>query len=113
MPSVSKFHKYHIHVILVINVWIGQEAYTEKILRNFEMDEAKSIHTPVDASTKLVQAGEEDSLIDQSLYQLAVGSLMYLSTATRPDIPYTVNNDAMFCARPTGQHIALFYVTCC
>ena len=55
------------------------------------MDEAKSIHTPVDASTKLVQA---DSLIDQSLYRLAVGSLMYLSTATRPDIPYAVNNDA-------------------
>ena len=58
------------------------------------MDEAKSIHTPVDTSTKLVQAGEEDSLIDQSLYRLAVGSLMYLSTATRPDIPYAVNNDA-------------------
>ena len=88
------------------NVWIGQEMYTENILRHFGMDEAKSIRTPVDANMKLVQAGEEDSLTDQSLYHSAVGSLMYLhvSTATTSDIMYAVNNVAKFCARPTGQH---------
>ena len=36
------------------------------------MDEAKSIHTPVDTSTKLVQAGEKDSMIDQSNQLLRV-----------------------------------------
>lgn len=33
-----------------------------------------------------------------------MGSLLYLSTATRPDITYAVSNVAKFCAKPTKQH---------
>ena len=43
---------------------------------------------------------------DQQLYQSAVGSLLYLSIATRSNIAYAVNNVAKFCAKPTKQHWA-------
>lgn len=87
------------------SVWIGQQSHTENILRRFGMEDAKEIRTPVDTSTKLVKGKDEDTYImDQQLYQSAVGSLLYLSIVTRPDITYAVSNVAKFCAKPTKQH---------
>ena len=51
-----------------------------------------------------MKAGDTDACVDQQLYQSAVGSLLYLSIATRPDITYAVSNVAKFCAKPTKQH---------
>ena len=78
------------------NVWNGQKSYTENILRRVGMENCKAIRTPVDASTKLLKAVDDDTDIDQKLYQSAVGSLLYLSIATRPDITFAVNNVAKF-----------------
>ncbi|XP_064403839.1 uncharacterized protein LOC135349261 [Halichondria panicea] len=65
------------------------------------MEEAKSIKTPVNVNSKLVKASEESESADQGLYQSAVGSLLYLSSRTRPDI---VNSAARFCSNPTKEH---------
>ena len=86
------------------SVWIGQQSYTENILRKFGMEDAKKIQTPVDSSTKLVKGGDEDACVDQQLYQSAVGCFLYLSIATRPGITFAVSNVAKFCAKPTKQH---------
>ena len=84
-------------------VWIGQPAYAESILQ-ISMENAKLVSTPVDTGTKLVKATEECDGVDQALYQSAVGSLLYLSIGTRPDITYAVNNVAKFCANPSKEH---------
>ena len=84
--------------------WIGQPGYTAKILEKYGMRDAKPVSTPVDTGVKLMKASEETPVISQELYQSAVGSLLYLSTWTRPDITYAVNNVARFCARPTKEH---------
>ena len=55
-------------------------------------------------STKLVQAVDGAELFDQSVYQMAVGALLYLSTGTRPDIVFVVGNVAKFSSKPTKQH---------
>ena len=86
------------------SVWIGQELYTENILKRYGMEDAKPIQTPVDIGTKLMKGGDEDTCVDQKLYQSAVGSLLYLSIVTRPDITYAVSNVAKFCAKPMKQH---------
>ena len=72
------------------SVFVSQEAYTKKILQKFNMAEAKGVSMP--ASCK-----ESDDHIDVSSmvpYCEAVGSLMYLAAATRPDIAFAINKAA-------------------
>ena len=85
-------------------VWIGQSTFTESILRKYGMEDAKPVKTPVDVNSKLLKATEDSELVDKGLYQSAVGSLLYLSTRTRPDIAFAVHNVACFCSNPTTQH---------
>ena len=85
-------------------VWISQEAYAQSVLQKFGMENAKPIHTPVDASLKLMKMTEDCENVDQVQFQLAVGSLLYLSIMTRPDIMYAVKSAAKFCASPSKQH---------
>ena len=73
-------------------VWMGQPTFTEFVLQKYSMSEAKSVKTPVSVNSKLVKASEECELVDQVLYQSAVGSLLYLATRSRPDIAFAVNN---------------------
>ena len=86
------------------SVWIGQPAYTANLLSKFGMQSSKPVSTPIDPATKLSTANETSELVDQKLYQSAIGSLMYLSVSTRPDITYAVSNLARFSVKPTTDH---------
>ena len=86
-------------------IWIGQPAYIESILQKFGMENAKPVNTPVDTGIKLVKSTDESEGVDETLYQSAVGSLLYLSIGTRPDITYAVSSVAKFCADPSKQHL--------
>ena len=68
------------------------------------MKDAKCVNTPVDAGSRLVKAIEGDELFDQVVYQSTIGSLLYLSTGTRPDIAFAVSNAARFSSNPSKQH---------
>ena len=85
-------------------IWIGQQTYTTEILKKFQMENSKPVSTPTEHSTKLVKTSTESQLVDQEKYQSAVGSLLYLSTRTRPDIAYAVSSVARYCSQPTLQH---------
>ena len=85
-------------------VWIGQPSCTENVLKKFGMEDAKPMETPVDPSQKLAKATETGTMCDQEQYQSAVGSLLYLSVKTRPDITYAVSSVARFSVKPTTQH---------
>ena len=85
-------------------IWIGQPGYTERVLQKFNMEDAKPVLTPVNTSVKLTKAEENCETFDQGLYQSTVGSLLYLSIWTRPDITFAVSNVAKFCAKPTKEH---------
>ena len=78
--------------------------YAENLLRKFGMEQSKSVSTPTDPSLKLVKGAEDDEAIDQERFQSAIGSLLYLSLGTRPDIAYAVSTIARFTVKPTKQH---------
>ncbi len=54
--------------------------------------------------SKFVCAGDEDELFDSCVYQLAVGSQLYLSTGTRLDIAFAVGMIAKSSSKVTKQH---------
>ena len=85
------------------DVWIGQPAYATSVLQKYGMENVKAVNT-VDTSTKLIKAKEDEECVDQQRYQSAVGSLLYLSSSTRPDITYAVSNVAKYSANSTKQH---------
>ena len=86
------------------DVWIGQPNYTENLLRKHHMQDSKPVSTPADASQKLVKATDGEECINQQQYQSIIGSLMYLSVTSRPDITYSVSILARFSLQPNKQH---------
>lgn len=85
-------------------IWIGQQAYTEAVIKKFGMEHSKPICTPVTPGTKLQKATEQSEMVDVVLYQSAVGHLLYLSGWTRPDIAFAVGSAARFCSNLTTEH---------
>lgn len=75
-------------------MFIHQQKFTESVLRRFNMTNAKVVNTPMvtrDAERKVNESEvnhEKSGLIP---YRQAIGSLLYLSNGTRPDITYAVN----------------------
>ena len=67
-----------------MNLWIGQPAYTNKLLTKFGMQDCRAVDTALDVSTKLIKATSDDECVDQQLYQSTIESLLYLSVSTRP-----------------------------
>ena len=86
------------------SIWIGQPVYTKNLLETSGMQDCKPASTPVDISSKLTKATDDDECIDQQKYQSAIGSLMYLSVSTRPDISYAVSSPARFSSKPKKEH---------
>ena len=85
-------------------IWMGQPLYTENLISNFNMQDAKTCKIPVNPSIKLTKSNDDSTCIDMEQYQSGVGKLIYLSTRTRPDIAYAVSSVAKFTSRPTQQH---------
>ena len=68
------------------------------------MSDSKPVGTPVDLGSHLLKATEDEEALEQQLYQSLIGSLMYLSVCTRPDLAYTVNTLARFSSKPNRSH---------
>jgi hypothetical protein len=83
--------------------FIHQEKYTNDILKKFEMDDCKSIKTPMPTNVHL-DLDEGGKSVDQKLYLSMISSLLYL-TASRPDIMFSVCMCARFQASPKESHL--------
>ena len=86
------------------SIWIGQPMYTEKILLRFDVHNSKPVGSPVNPDVKLTACKNPNDVCNQEMNQAVVGSLLYLSTKTRPDIAFAVTSAACFCASPTKEH---------
>jgi hypothetical protein len=82
---------------------LGQNRHIADLLTKFNMSEAKIVGTPSSTSIRLTKEGEP---LDTAAfpYSTLVGSLMYLSICTRPDIAQAVGALARYMAKPTTVH---------
>ncbi|MBW0584236.1 hypothetical protein O181_123951 [Austropuccinia psidii MF-1] len=82
---------------------LDQQHYTESLLELYGMSESRPVSTPLVPNSHLVPATPEEVSEFESLgisYRSAIGSINYLSTATRPDLSFAVSSLSQFLDRP-------------
>nr|GEV77434.1 uncharacterized mitochondrial protein AtMg00810-like [Tanacetum cinerariifolium] len=84
-------------------IFISQDKYVTKVLRKFNLSNAKTANTLVDTEKPLVKDADGDD-IDVHLYRSMIGSLMYLTTS-RPDIMYAVCVCSIFQVTTKVSHL--------
>lgn len=84
------------------SVTMSQRRYIHNILERFGMDHCKSVISPTDISTKLAP-NDSPTKVDAP-FREAVGALMYLTTATRPDIAFANGYVSRFMENPQIEH---------
>lgn len=84
------------------SIFIHQQAYAQKVLNRFEMNNCNTVCVPSDPSQVLHEFAESE--LSVCSYREMVGSLMYLAVATRPDISFSVGLVSRFLEKPTIVH---------
>lgn len=90
-------------------VTLSQRQYILDMLKHYNMSDATPVHTPMNPGIKLSTSmcptsQEEKDAMSRVPYANAVGALMWLAVATRPDIAYAVGVLARFNSNPGRQH---------
>src|SRR5258708_8493802 len=84
---------------------IDQIDYAKKIVEHFGQQNAKPTHTPLPVGY-IPKANEGQCKPEQrSYYQSIIGSLLYLTLGTRPDIVHAVIMMSQFMVKPSEDHI--------
>ncbi len=88
------------------SVMIDQKPYIEEILKEFQMENCRPMKTPMIPNAKYGKANEENELKPEETarFKTLIGSLLYLSTGTRPDIIHSVTYLSQFTRNPSKEH---------
>jgi len=84
-------------------ITVAQSRYIGIILERFGLENARPAPTPMTVNLPLDRL--ENATIDSHLYQSMLGSLMYASIGTRPDISFAVNTLAQHASAPGEPHL--------
>lgn len=110
-----------IHDILGINVerqgltgsiYLSQKRYIEELIARFNMENAKTVSTPIEANTRITKktsprTEEERTNMKNRSYRELVGRLTYLANATRPDA-FATSTLSRFCKADQENCIGLY-----
>ena len=83
---------------------IKQPRLTSELLNQYGFNDAKTKTTPLSVSTRLTKTDGEELDTEVYPYRSLVGSMLYLSTSTRPDIAQVVGTLARYMSKPTTTH---------
>jgi hypothetical protein len=90
---------------------LSQTAYTERVLKQFDLLDCKGRPTPMAHGGELGLNPRDGSpaqpldATNKKLYQSIVGSLLYAACMTRMDITFATAKLAQFCAAPAEHHL--------
>lgn len=82
---------------------LDQQTYIREVLKRFGMEDCKPLGNPCDINAKLSKI-TDDEIINSVPYQEAIGCLLFIAQATRPDISFAVNNVSRFNNAHTQAH---------
>ena len=88
---------------------LSQEGYISSILEQFNLQDAKAVDTPMLPSVSYSKRDSPANDMEREHmarvpYWEAIGSLMYASVATRPDITFAVSTLSQFLDNPGEAH---------
>ena len=88
---------------------LSQAEYVKRVLNRFNMDNAKSVGTPLGSHFRLSKdqapkLEEEQDHMSKIPYASAIGSLTYAMVCTRPDIAHAVGVVSRYMSNPGKQH---------
>ncbi|KAI1002358.1 hypothetical protein K3495_g5847 [Podosphaera aphanis] len=86
------------------SIRIFQEQYILKILNRFGMEACTPANNPLPSGVIYSKTEEEESFDDTTKHRAAIGSLMFASIATRPDITYATNLMSQFNEASSQKH---------
>ena len=86
-------------------LFLSQPDYIKKILKRFHMTDYHPKGPPALPGCRLTYNTEGESLVHVP-YREAIGSLLYLSISSRPDIAFAVGQVAQFAENPQQHHWA-------
>ena len=79
---------------------ISQKSYLENILKKFQMFDCKPVATPLEPGRRFKKLSDGEETVNKRQYQAAIGSLIYASVATRPDLSSAVGVLSQFSSNP-------------
>ncbi|XP_059290352.1 secreted RxLR effector protein 161-like [Lycium ferocissimum] len=82
---------------------ISQQKYIKELFKRFEMENSKTIFTPITTAARL-DMDKLGSPANEIMYRGIIGSLLYL-TVSRPDIVFNVSFCARFQSSPKESHL--------
>jgi ATP-binding cassette subfamily B (MDR/TAP) protein 1 len=90
-------------------LYLNQRGYIERVLRRFNMQDAKPVSTPLaphfKLSLDLCPASDEDiKYMSRVPYSSVVGSLMYAMVCSRPDLAHAMGVVSRYMANPDKEH---------
>ena len=101
----------HLFLSLQIERWrqkrlisIRQSIYARQILHKFEMLNCTPCHIPMDPKEDWNLKDTDTPLPDKTVYQSAIGSLIYLMLGSRPDLAFSINRLAQYSSQTTIRH---------
>jgi hypothetical protein len=83
---------------------LSQRPYVEALIKEYGLEDAKPITTPISDRNALTKGRTDEILADQNQYQRAIGSLMWISRGSRFDIQFVVGQLSQHCNSPTVRH---------
>jgi hypothetical protein len=82
-----------------------QRGYIEKVLSKFKLKDCKPKPTPMTpGSQQILTEIQDHSESSEAPYRQAIGALLYLSIATRPDISYSVTTLSQYVNNYNQKH---------
>ena len=85
-------------------LYLTQRSFLQRLIKRFNKENLKPRQSPLPPSIKLESNLEKASAEDVNHYQQQIGSLIYATIFTRPDLAYAVNSLARYMSNPSIDH---------